>query len=484
MNKKKILGIAASLRNSRWGAGSEELIEALKHINSKDELMGYLKKESELHIENLVNTGLSNSEVALAAALWAATEECVDIDHISLSEFFTAGNRIGNTEKLRQKLIESDGILISGPVYFGDRGSLVESLFDFISMDEDLLETLKGKVYAGISVGAKRNGGQETNLVYQMCDMLNMGFLAVGNDSDTTSQYGGTCHAGDIGSMHKDHYGLLTSMGTGRRLAHIVSCMNSEFHLNNKPRCLFLILQDDKLETAGKYVHELIESHCHEVDATIVNVVNDRIRRCIACDICPTHVDLDEVYRCIITSKTDDFSELHNKLLGFDWIVPVVVIRNRKQLVSGNYQLFMERSRYLRRGDYVFSNMLVTPMIIKDYDVRESLSMRLITSFLRHHTVLSKSIIIHEPSESKKTRKLNSNFSDTIEICKKLVAGCIGETQSFEKLKYNPIGYVLSVDKEYEDSSLLKRESMLKARNKKLKTDFKKRITRKSELAK
>jgi multimeric flavodoxin WrbA len=396
MNKKKILGIAASLRNARWGAGSEELIEALTNINSKDELMDYLKKESELHIENFVragreqgkdfleihanlkklkgNAGLSNSEVALAAALRAAKEECVDIDHVSLSEFFTTGNKIRNAEKLRQKLIESDGILIAGPVYFGDRGSLVESLFDFISLDEALSEKLKGKVYAGISVGAKRNGGQETYLIYQMCDMLDMGFLAVGNDSATTSQYGGTCHAGDIGTMHKDHYGLFTSMGTGRRLAHVVTYMNSEFLLKDKPRCLFLILQDDKSESAEKYVNKLIESHCHDVDATIVNVVKDRIRRCIACDICPTHIDLDEEYRCIITSKTDDFSELHKKLLDFDWIVPVVVIRNKKQLVNSKYQLFMERSRYLRRGDYVFSNLLVTPMIIKDYDVRESLS--------------------------------------------------------------------------------------------------------------
>jgi len=467
-------------------------------INSKNKLMDYLKKESELHKENFVkagreqgsgsleiygnlkklkgDSGLSNSEVALAAALWAIKEECVDIDHLSLSEFFTVGNRLRNAKKLRQKLIESDGILISGPVYFGDRGSLVESLLDFISMDDDLSEQLKGKVYAGISVGAKRNGGQETNLIFQMCDMLEMGFLAVGNDSDTTAQYGGTCHAGDIGSMHKDHYGLLTSMGTGRRLAHVATYMNSEFQLKDKPKCLFLILQDDKSETAEKYVNQLIDSHCHDVDATIVNVVKLTIKRCIACDICPTHIDLDEVYRCIISSKTDDFSELHHELLDFDWIVPVVVIRNKKQLVNSNYQLFMERSRYLRRGDYFFSNLLVTPMVIKDYDVRESLSLRLMTSFLRHHTVISKPMIIYDSIDKNKTGALSLDFIDAINICKKLVAGCIGEIQSFENTKYNPIGYVLSADKEDEDNKLLKREAMLKARNTKLKTDFRKRI--------
>jgi hypothetical protein len=38
-------------------------------------------------------------------------------------------------------------------------------------------------------------------------------------------------------------------------------------------------------------------------------------------------------------------------------------------------------------------------------------------------------------------------------------------------------------DKEYEDNKLLKRENMLKARNIKLKTDFKKRILQTSKPA-
>ena len=54
MSKKRILGIAASLRNARWGAGNEELIEALNGISSKEELFSYLKEQSELHLENFV----------------------------------------------------------------------------------------------------------------------------------------------------------------------------------------------------------------------------------------------------------------------------------------------------------------------------------------------------------------------------------------------------------------------------------------------
>jgi hypothetical protein len=92
-------------------------------------------------------------------------------------------------------------------------------------------------------------------------------------------------------------------------------------------------------------------------------------------------------------------------------------------------------------------------------------------------------MIIYDSTGKNKTGALSSIFVDAIKVCKKLVAGCIGETQSFENLKYNPIGYVLSADKEYEDNKLLKRENMLKARNKKLKTDFKKRIMQNSKPA-
>ena len=38
-------------------------------------------------------------------------------------------------------------------------------------------------------------------MIYQLHDMMDLGFLGVGNDYETTSQYGGTGHAGDIGTM-------------------------------------------------------------------------------------------------------------------------------------------------------------------------------------------------------------------------------------------------------------------------------------------
>src|SRR5882672_5295388 len=111
-HRPKLLGIAASLRNARWGAGNRKLIDQLMTLPDRTALDSFLASESELHLENFIqagrrekksfleiyrnlrksngDVGLSNSEIALAAALWSARQEGVDVSHISLAEYFTA----------------------------------------------------------------------------------------------------------------------------------------------------------------------------------------------------------------------------------------------------------------------------------------------------------------------------------------------------------------------------------------------------------
>src|SRR5581483_9159766 len=335
----------ASLRNARWGSGSRRLVDQLASRADKPSLLQLLKEESELHLENFLlagrregksfleiyrnlakfngQRGLGNSEVALAAALWAAAKEGVEVAHLSLAEHFDANGNLRHADRLRQELLEADGLLVSGPVYFGDRGSLAESLIDFIARDTELRQRLAEKVYGGIAVGAKRNGGQETTLIYQMLDMLELGLLAVGNDSDTTAQYGGTGHAGDVGTMHKDTYGIDTSMGIGRRAAKVMQIMAAGRSLATPPRVLFLILADVD-DIARRTVDRLISRLEPQVAARVVDVSDKKIKRCIACDVCPTHIDVDDVYRCIITSENDALPDLHADLLHHDALVPVV----------------------------------------------------------------------------------------------------------------------------------------------------------------
>ena len=497
--RPKLLGVAASLRNARWGAGNRQLINSLKLLPDRAALDAFLTKESELHLENFVKAGrrdnkafveiyrnlrksngevgLSNSEVALAAALWAARNEGVDIEHLSLAEYFTANGDLRRGEELRARLLEADGLLVSGPVYFGDRGSLAESLVDFIARDDGLRRALAGRLYGGIAVGAKRNGGQETTLIYQMIDMMSLDMIAVGNDSDTTAQYGGTGHAGDVGTMHKDKYGIDTSMGIGRRMAKILDNLHSGQRLADVPRVLFLVLQDAD-DVALRETNAIIARLGPRIKASVVNLVDQSIKRCIACDICPTNIDLDEVYRCIIKSSGDGLSDRHPELLFHDALVPVVASPRDRSRLTGNYQTFIERSRYLRRGDYVWSDMVVAPLSFVNSIGYNSYSIRMVTSFLRHHTVMTKPLVGHlVGGASSNMDDLLADFRAFITIADRITAGRLARARNHD-LRYKPVGYILSAHKDAEDEMMQQRRAMIEDRAFYLQQEAKARLLR------
>ncbi|UKN01571.1 NAD(P)H-dependent oxidoreductase [Paracrocinitomix mangrovi] len=489
----KILGISASLRNARRGTGNDTLIQDIMQASTEEQMHHFIEQEAALHLKNFEeagrkenlpfdemytnlkkqkgNKGLSNSEVALVSALWSVKEFGVEIDHVSLAEYFTESGE-KNLDELKNKLMDADGYILSTPVYFGDRGSLSQSLIDMIRADEALKNSFKGKLYAGIAVGAKRNGGQETTLIYQLMDMLNVGALGVGNDSETTSQYGGTGVAGDVGTMPKDKYGLDTSMGTGRRIARVVRLMEMAkgYDMEAKPKVQFWILQD-KNDVAEKYIEQLIP-HIPGIDATIVNLGSEYIMRCLGCDICPTHIDVDEEYRCIIKSKKDAFLDIHELFTEADAIIPVVFSpKNRNGLVT-NYQKFLERTRYLRRGDYVFSDLLVAPFIIDELGSNENLHIRLVTSMIRHHTIMSQPLI----SFYNKGAFLNTDdiVKELKDVSKLITMTTIGRVRLYSEdmgeMNYNPVGYVLSVIKDNEDQKLNKRKQMIEDRIERIKS--------------
>jgi multimeric flavodoxin WrbA len=489
MSQPKLLGIAASLRNARWGAGNRRLIESLRACADKEALLAYLTKESALHLENFLqagrregkefleihrnltklkgDAGLSNSEVTLAAALWAAMQRDIDASHLSLAEYFTINGDIRRGDELRHALMAADGILVSGPVYFGDRGSLAESLVDFIARDPELRKAMAGRLYGGISVGAKRNGGQETTLIYQMIDMMALGMIAVGNDSDTTAQYGGTGHAGDVGTMHKDVYGIDTSMGIGRRMAHVLRVRGVDERLADAPRVLFLVLQDaDGL--AAREVDAIIQRAGKRISPTLINVADGQIKRCIACDICPTHIDLDEVYRCIIKADNDDMSALHELLLDHDMLVPVVATARERSRVSTNYQTFIERTRYVRRGDYVWSDLVVAPIAYAEPGSYDSYPIRMMTSFLRHHTVMTQPLCgVVQDGKVQNRAAIDEALLVAAGHASRIAAGNLMEIRQPSN-RYHPVGYILSASKDVEDEKLKKRHTMVRDRAEKM----------------
>jgi multimeric flavodoxin WrbA len=501
MAKPKLLGIAASLRNARWGAGNRGLVEALKQCADKEALHAYLAKESELHLENFLqagrregkefleihrnlhklkgDAGLSNTEVALAAALWGAMRKGADVERLSLAEHFTINGELRRGDELRRALLAADGLLISGPVYFGDRGSLAESLIDFISRDKELRSAMAGRLYGGVSVGAKRNGGQETTLIYQMMDMMGLGMLAVGNDSDTTAQYGGTGHAGDVGTMHKDKYGLDTSVSLGQRMGHVLTALQAGEGLADRPSVLFLVLQDAD-GVAAREVERLMAHAGERINATVIDVANKKIKRCIACDICPTHIDLDEVYRCIIKADSDDMGALHEQLLHHDMLVPVTASSRDRSRVNSNYQSFIERTRYIRRGDYVWSDLLVAPLAYSEPGSFDSYAIRTMTSFLRHHTVMSRPLVgVVEDGVVVNTTEVADGLMAAVGHAERLAAGNLA-TIDEPSSQYRPVGYVLSANKDAEDEKMERRVAMVKDRTEGMKRQAALRLKRRA----
>ena len=498
MNTLKILGISASLRNARRKSGNVSLIKDIQSIKTKEELFKYLEQEALHHLNNFKNSGrtenlpfdqlyrnlrklkgnkgLSNSEIALSAALWSANQVGAEIDHISLSEYFTTSKKQKNIDELKNKILSADGFIISTPVYFGDRGSLAQTLLDMIKRDNMLKGALTNKVYGGIAVGAKRNGGQETTLIYQLLDMVNCNAFGVGNDSETTSQYGGTGHAGDIGTMPKDEYGLNTAMGTGRRVAHVANIisMSNMYKMKGKHRVAFWLLQDvDNM--ALNYVNNIIKS-VDDMDAHILEVNNNDIIRCLACDICPTHIDVDDEYRCII--KRDDFSKIHKHFLNYDAVIPVAYSAIDTGKVSSCYQQFMERTRYLRRGDYVFSDLISAPIILEEIGAAENMHIRMVTSMIRHHTVISKPIIAYKyRGKIVNECECRNDFINLNKQIRKLAIGRIAASISNKQVhNYNPVGYVLSTIKDEEDNKLKRRAAMIEDRFSRMQDATKNRI--------
>ena len=232
-----------------------------------------------------------------------------------------------------------------------------------------------------------------------MLDMSNLGLLSLGNDSDTTAQYGGTGLAGDVGTMHKDGYGLETSRGTGRRIAKLLLQQHAgDFcPLNGPLRINFLILQDRNGEARRRLAQLIAKSH-DRLEPSVHDLTGRTILRCLACDICPTSVDRDERYRCIITSGKDVMNEIHGSFIDSDGVVPVIYSSASCNEVSTNYQTFIERTRYLRRGDYVMSDIVAAPLIFEEIGARENYHLRALTSLVRHHTVVTRPVIaqIHD----------------------------------------------------------------------------------------
>lgn len=477
----KILGLSGSLRNARFGAGNEKLVAELSTLVTEQDLVEFLAQQTKIRVEDFLEAGrkdgkpfdevfqalgklrgergLSNSEASMAAALWGAIQEGAEIDHIALGAHFPPNGKIRNAAELKQHILDAQVLIISGPVYFGDRGSLVQSLFDFIASEPELKASMKGKLYAGLAVGAKRNGGQETTLIYQMLDMLQMGALTVGNGHETTAQYGGTAVGGDVGTLAKDAYGIETCIGTGRRAARVAEMMalgGDGQALKGKLRLHVWLLQDahDRrgLQYFKAWAREL-QKRNPQVEATLFDVTAGEVIRCLACDVCPTHLGPREEYRCIITSADDFFVRHHRDLLNADALLVAAYSPEDRAELRSVYQQFIERTRYLRRDNYVFDDLLAAPFVVSELEARQHLHVRIATSMIRHQTVMHRPLIGYvQDKQHINTAQVNRTADEFVVLAQKLFVGRHRREQKSAPI-YNPIGYEISLAKAREDAN-------------------------------
>lgn len=389
------------------------------------------------------DTTFSNTEVALAAALYGAKESGAEVLHVQLNRYFFLKPRPAKLKELKELLLRADGLVLATPVYFGDRSLLIGNLIDLIRGDAELKATLAGKIMGGIAVAAKRNGGQETSLIYQLMDMLDIGFLGVGNDWRTTAQYGGTCHAGDVGMMASDSVGIDTAVGVGRRVGTValMNRMGEDHQLQGRHRLVFLVAQD-KDEVALRYA-QVLAQQAPQADVTVIDVTKLRIHSCQACDICPATVGVDKDSRCIITRPDDDMQSVYDTLREADVIVPVTYNPLDRNGLESPYQSLMERLRFMRRSNYMLSDRLIAPLVLEEIGAGQNLHIRMITSLIRQHSIVTKPILAYfRHGVALNDAEVVQQFAALNQTARNLTRGrLLLYANTLESIEYQTVGY-------------------------------------------
>lgn len=186
----KIIGIVGSPRNE---SNTEILVNnALKSA-----------QEAGADID-VINLGSAEIEPCIACDICKSTGECAIYDDM---------------QEITKKLREAQGIILGSPVYFGNVSSQMKIFMDR-SRPLRIDFKLKDKVAGAISVGASRNGGQETT-ISAMHEFLLIHDAVIVGDGAPMAHYGGTGVGGAAGDASQDQMGMETSANLGRRVAEL-----------------------------------------------------------------------------------------------------------------------------------------------------------------------------------------------------------------------------------------------------------------------
>jgi multimeric flavodoxin WrbA len=152
----------------------------------------------------IINLGSANIEPCVACDICKATGECAIYDDM---------------REIMDMLMESDGMIIGSPVYFGSVTSQLKMLIDRTRPLRGSFK-LQNKVSGAIAVGGSRNGGQESTISV-IHDFLLIHDAIVVGDGAPMAHYGGTGVGGPKGDSKMDEIGIETSKNLGKRVAEL-----------------------------------------------------------------------------------------------------------------------------------------------------------------------------------------------------------------------------------------------------------------------
>lgn len=469
-----ILALGGSIRAvnpKSAGILLEKVHQATDLENYIELVRGTLEKFS----KNSKRPIFTNSEIVAGAALCGAKNSGSEVDFFPLVRLFPHREKplqdslqeeealgadswlyqaldISDAKKkqLIQKTKNAAGVILSSPIYFGDRSS-VSNKFLQIATKENLL---KNKLVACLSVGAKRNGGQESTNLFQLNEALLAGAHILGN-GPKTSQYGGTAVGGDLARVIDDHWGLETAYCTGVRMSQVSTIASSPNVTLKQPLNLTCLVT---MDTPQRILHQTLSNLFEDykktgnsVNLRVIQLIDDDIERCIACNICPIpeYRSTDgKDYACIIRSPKDSMKGTRKVLLESDALmIAGANLVNTENMVY-RYQAFTERTRFIRRNDFELTNKPICAFVLDEIGASTNsiFQLKVMTSYMRHNMVVF-------PPITKKV--LNGK---TILDCKESLAEFIQNAGDFvakskEGPKFN-ISYKAGGDGGYKDNRL------------------------------
>jgi multimeric flavodoxin WrbA len=336
----------------------------------------------------------------------SAVDELAYIDTLSIVE--------EKLEELYTKIAEADGVILSTPVYFGDRSSVANKFLQ-VTARKNLLQN---KIFGVASVGAKRNGGQETCNIYSMIEALNQGALVVGN-GPPTSQYGGTAVGGNQGDVLDDESGIDTAFGVGMKVAHVSDMYSKEKQPTNRIRIDILITMDTGECFLAKYLKDLtnrVEKSIPWVEFVIHELIDSTIYRCLGCTTCPVPPENSEkTTKCTIKDHDDCLEKIRESLKGSDCAIIAGLNLLDYEKIIFRYQVLTERMRYIRRSNFELTDLLITGLCYNQFGATANSihTIKTLTSYIRHNTTFYKPIDIFEYNG----KLLNDGKESLIELC-------------------------------------------------------------------